>query len=99
MFASCSLLATISRVSKLFISDSEQPVPRVAQARQDEALLIQLLVNGGSENGQVRIMRMHVPNALGRRHEVDQPHAPGTELSQQVHSSDSAPTGGQHWIN
>src|ERR1035437_9532184 len=99
MLASCSRSATINRWSGLFISNPKEPVAGIAQAGENVAFIVQCLVNGGSKDRQLRIASVTPANAFGRGDEVHHSHMLHSQLYQQIHGSDGAASGGQHWVN
>jgi hypothetical protein len=76
----------------------EQPVPRVPQPRHDVAVVVQPAVDGRGEDGHVRVVLLHVGNALGRGHQADEADGAWRRLLQPLHRGHGAVAGGQHGV-
>src|SRR5262249_600469 len=57
-------------------SHPEQPVAGVAESGHDEAAFVEGAVDGRGEDGQARVMRVDVSDALRGGHQVDQADLP-----------------------
>ena len=55
-------------------SGSEEPIARVAQSRQDIALLIELAIDRGAINWDLRVLRVQGSNSFGGGNEADEAH-------------------------
>src|SRR5512132_3013810 len=58
----------------------EQPVPEVAEARQDISAVVQLPVDGGGEDGDVRVFGLHLVDPLGCGDDAHEPDRCGGAL-------------------
>src|SRR5262249_55069820 len=80
-------------------SRAEQPVTCITKARQYVAFVVELLVNGGGEDRQARIMFAYAADTFGRRNEANQADVSGTEVGKKVHCGDRTAAGGQHRVD
>ena len=83
----------------MILLNPEQPVAGIAQTRNDVALRIQLLVDRGREDWQLRRMLVDTGDAFRRRHQADQTDALPATFLQQLQRGHSAAPGGQHGID
>src|SRR6266511_1500695 len=52
---------------------TEQPVPEVAEARQDISAVVQLPVDRGGEDRDIRVFGLHLADSLGRGDDAHEP--------------------------
>src|SRR6266516_1669425 len=77
---------------------AEQPVPGVAQARQDVAVLVELPVEGSRVHGHVGVGGEHRLDALGRGDEAQEAHARGPGFLQGLDGGDGRAAGREHRV-
>src|SRR5258707_14326404 len=81
------------------MSNAEQTISGVAQSGNDEAPLIELLIDSSCENRQGGVVRSDATNSFGSRHQVHELHPLCTQLGQQIHCRNSAAASAQHGVD
>src|SRR2546430_11956148 len=76
----------------------EQPVPRIAQSRQDVAVLVQLAVQRRGEDRDVGVVLQHAARAFGRRDEAEEADALRAGVLERAHGVHGRAARGEHRI-
>src|SRR5512147_1597043 len=74
-------------------SGAEEAVAGVAEAGQDESLLVELAIECGGEDRNIRVRLGHRPDAFGRGHDGEEPDAPGAGLLERCDRGDGRAAG------
>src|SRR6185295_13229174 len=80
------------------LAGAEQAVAGVAQARQDVALRVELAVERGREDVDVRVRLEQPPHALGRGDDREEADAPGSGALEGAHRRHRRAARGQHRV-
>src|SRR5690606_32874295 len=92
-------LNSVCDMSGVLLLGAEDLVASVAQARNDVAIFVQALVDGGGEDGHVRVGLFDSLDTLGRSDQDHGANVLAACLLQQVDGSDHRATGGQHRVD
>src|SRR5687768_1025175 len=76
----------------------EEAVARVAEAGKDVALVVQLAVERGGEDGDVGVHLEHAGDALGRGHDAEEADAARAGLPERADRGDRRAAGGEHRV-
>src|SRR6218665_923434 len=82
-----------------YLFGAENPVPGIAQTRQDKAMVVESAVDGGGEDGYIGVGLLQSGDALGRGQQADELDRAGLELLQARHAGDGRVAGGQHRVD
>src|SRR6218665_1035044 len=82
-----------------YLFGAENSVPGIAQTRQDIAMLVELTVDGGGEDGYIGVGLLQSGDALGHGQQADELDRAGLELLQARHAGDGRVAGGQHRVD
>src|SRR5438309_10452435 len=77
---------------------AEQPVPRVPQPGEDEAVLVELAVEGAGVHGDIRVRGEHGLHTLGGGAEAEEAHTRGPRPLERLHSGDGRSAGREHRV-
>src|SRR6266550_542180 len=80
------------------LSGAEQPIAPVCQPRQDVAVVVELAVERGGEDGDVGVGLEHAPHALGRGDEAEEADPLGAGVLERAHGVRRRAAGGEHGI-
>src|SRR6267143_5421826 len=80
------------------LSGTEQAIARVPEPRQDVAVVVELAVERGGEDGDVGVGFEHATHALGRRDEAEEADALGARMLERFYGVRRRAASGEHGV-
>src|SRR2546427_4635329 len=91
----CDIKCQLSRCA---LSRAEQAIAGIPEPRQDVAVVVELAVERGGEDGDVGVGLEHAAHALRRRHETQEADALGTGMLERADGIRRRAAGREHGI-